>query len=1733
MGLLWFVLPPALILVAPLVARRYPRLAVNPLALTLASALIASGGVYALASYSERWRGRTEVVWLGIDAPGAGADARLGGDPGGFTLGWPSGHAWPEVTIRAANGKARITVHGGGGLVEAGEKAVNGRDLALGSDLAIDAFRIRVVDPWLGRMRAEIRLLSPATAAGAGWLSRVRNWWAGTDPALAEFPVSRPRSGVLPVAPLVARRVMELRRGGEADDLQRALALEQWASRLALALGTQGALRVLVDRPTETGIEEGLPLPLTVTVRWPQRVLRAQVFERDQKLYVSFLPPWRTTSPMPPRAKPDAAIPLVITPDPRPGDIVFDLPFGRGVQDLRLSATIVKHPTGGDVFEGAPKPDATLMVPPGSGRVAEARHYFTERVQSTTCVAAQPVQPCIGLARDIVQPAPIVEVLVVALMGLAAAVWLIGPLLQRVPISAWAVAVVLAAVWNLFAVRLLLALRYGLDPAGLDAMAVGGVAMASGALVLVPACLAGTVILYRERFVVRTAVQQRSRFWWLAGALVVSVLAALVESRRIRALWPNLPAEFDNGVPSGLLVLAALLLAAGVLGIIHQLLLDGAEQSRWRWTSANHMPLSALRWLTDLWRESRDLRHSGRFWLIPALALWTTIAVMAIGFRALAGAVGETKLLTEFLFPIVIGTGCVLFWVAALQAFKPGTNYKRQPLPAGRELVFPAIAFVAIPAMVPVFLGDSGGLFSMLGLFVPLGLLLAFSRHPRFGAAVLGGCAVIVVALSLTIRHVSNLPARAISLSERGAARVTAYVHGNDVQRMLPMARVLSDAGDGLPAGALRGALEHPWETRAIVYRAGWVGPGYGLAPNRRSEVPQSVLQYDSTFSFFVAGDFGLLGGLGLFLLYCCPLAAVLIAARRRVDAGHVVAIVGCAWLLNEAVVHAAVNLGAIPFTGRNLPLLSVNSSADLLRWTTTFWLVLLGMLWRTTGSEFLFSDDVAPITADPQPPQRSAGIASSLDRPEIAYGGVAVGVVPAPVAGVLNRVRQWQLVRVVPAPVTAVAVSTAVVLLTLVVAPGARVLRQHTELGDPFDWTPFFREVQRYLDEGLLKWDASTWTLDASPLAERGVRLDGTSLLEQEIARFNALPRDEKAELPASVAAQLSRVRTVQDYDTVIEQLRRLDATRPPRPNVLFQVVRQTIVRDDGREQVIEFPRVDSASNTSVSFAADTDVEMIPSVRLRDRRERGRVVPGRTVVGSAWVSGRWQALYEIGSPLPWAEALRNAVEAEWGRRDRTDTRQRFESLTIEEGLQTAATNFVAVNGRSRHTQLLAGGMHAGDPYKALPPRVALTILTLPNGEVLASGGWPRMTAARGWRGSSAGLLPPASWLSTRAPGPIAYRYAGDRNFDPIEMGSATKPLWAAAALRVHPQIRQLRTRGPAGREREVFGIPVEREDARGWTVPPAADWVGFQQYLARSDNRYHVRLGFLALAEVQQGRFAEDGTSTSALESIAVRGGEPAPWRRVPRFVPEIGFSRQQPQRMQDLNRTHLAREIRQMFGVSVEPGDYDGRRRSLWTLNEEDDRFGAPRGALSQRFAQISPSLPHLALHRVRRPREFVSLLLGGDENRWSNVDFAAAFGTVVTGHPVIPHIVPGRTSPWSGRTTFPETAALLRPGLADTIRDGTATRALQATGALQWMRSMNLTAYAKTGTLSTDGGRTETSRLVIALVRWSNEKEGRVAQGLVLSLVVERASAGVAAAWLSEFIADNRTELARHLQ
>lgn len=434
---------------------------------------------------------------------------------------------------------------------------------------------------------------------------------------------------------------------------------------------------------------------------------------------------------------------------------------------------------------------------------------------------------------------------------------------------------------------------------------------------------------------------------------------------------------------------------------------------------------------------------------------------------------------------------------------------------------------------------------------------------------------------------------------------------------------------------------------------------------------------------------------------------------------------------------------------------------------------------------------------------------------------------------------------------------------------------------------------------------------------------------------------------------------------------------------------------------------------------------------------------------------------------------------------------------------------------------------------------MALAVLNF-EGEVLALGGYPRMTAGNEWRGDvKDGWLPSSDWIEQEAPRSLRSFFAGDRNFDRMVVGSASKPMWAEAVLSVHDYLdKELAVNGPKQLESQVFGIDIE---GAPWEVGESK-WTNFTQFLTHSDNRYQVRLGFLGLAVGNGAHIQDDGISPSMNESM--NGGKTV-WGKYPKFQGTIAFSRNKPRDMTGLADTPLARNFERMFAIVVGPKRY-GDRYSFWTKNEMDDRDSGDasagqkgRASATRLFAPISPERVDLNLDEIKDPRSYVTLLLGGGSNRWANVDLAAAFGTCLTGRPLVAHMVRNNlpfdyfdnNDDPEARKQFAAIAAKVRPGLEQVVVSGTAAERLGAKTFLSSLKNKGYRLYAKTGTLHS-GGTHDMSRIILAIVKWKSEGKGEVESGLIFSLVSERADTGDATKWLGEFLDSYQKEVNRIL-
>jgi len=1637
------------------------------------------------------WPEAYRIAWLGVSTK---ANNRLviGGPSENSVCGWPNEALAPAMSIVVQPDKSGVMfVEGGGAFVfvrgaEGGGtwEPVNGLELKAGEDSVFEdaltrrryVFCVRP-DGWL-MSNIRFRLTIHAEGPQRHLLADVPLRCSGGD------------GNVTGLAPL-----LELSTATLGGTLAERIALRTWAGGLRIFVPRSRADPVRVIEPEATA-KVSIPLPCETIVRWAgNSPVKAALRFNEGVIKCDFLRPWWWTSPLPPRT--DTAYPMVtLCAQPQPKDHAFLLPLGRMTAAMRVDRELrVDDSNKLALLEPISTSSVTLI--PTDAFAPPVTWSNEQTVISKTTVSAGDYDFDLGIIYDLPGFLGLVGCALPAFGIFLFALWITNARMGVVEESRAAAFGLALSLWVFLCVRLLLALRYALEPAHVDRVAVEGVITAYLGLTGVPALV---LLFARLAFLkVEPSPDDRGPRLLVVGLGAAWLGAIVMTWWFVGYLWPSWPVD-------GWRFAGAIAMAAGLGAILCGMLdynayigrSDGLRRILVGWCR----PIVSV--LGRLWQRIFDEGKG----LMSLIVVVVTLIVACSAF-GVAFTIGSTREASE---EILIPVGCiwlpVVFWLVgqARAAANPDRVGPRTSILFGLVILF----VVAPIAMQVVLSRDAGTAYAAFAAFFSLACVLWVMRPRRLGWAVL---ATIVILTGAMVVAAYKTPAAFDRLGEAGI-RIRSFVRGDELQIEYLFGRGIpaNENASGVKADKILNVRQHTWENFALAHEGGGFGMGFGEAPVRRSHVPMQTVQCDSVFSFYVLSEHGLAGGLALLLASLAPLFYLLRAARPRFDVGFGIAFVVAGAFVIETFTQAAMNLGLLPFTGRNLPMLAVISPTDLAKWTLLFAVAVRALFLRYDRDGSL-NPDAVPLSS----PENGSAFESALP--------------------------------------TLVAVGLPIILVGLVVWADVRRIADK-ELDNPFTWDKLEAQVRELQKRGYVGVDSEKHTLvyNEAPPNQRRLNLDDNRLLLQEIERFNQLPEEERYQERGiqDFRHKLEGLADTRGYDTLMDELRKKSSarkiqTRPP----VFEMHFVADPRDEDERQVSKSHRVSASKdgeigeweirangdfNSQLHFKRTPQQTQLPELEWRGSRRTG------LLLGPAWAMGKNVIAYDPDAPVPWLAQLAEALRQEWSRIG-ADAGTRFKRLTLSPDLQDVALDFVARKGRAHHADLLAAATQrkSSDVWELrerIPPRVALSILNLApkeRGEVVALGGWPRTTSRPFWQKSNSGeWLPPAQWLEKNAPESLKRRYLGDRNFDLMLMGSASKPIFAAAALAAQPGLdKRLHTKGGEDHVDELFGTKVaDRAWNESWHGGPEP-WRNFDNYLAYSDNRYHIRLGFLALAERDGDTIAKAApvqSSVVSLDSSPIHH----PWLAFPKFPPLIGLSQGFPTRIEKLNETQLAAQLKAFFPIGITTGELRRTRLSFWTGNEGHDVSGPKTtdGPLGSAFDRISPQAVRFDLDRVGTTRGYIMVLLGGLTNTWANVDFAGAFGTTVLGRPVVPHIIAGDQPPKpAARKEFVSIAERLRPGLKGVVRIGTASRyfANGKESLLDRWTARGYELYAKTGTLEEDDvTKRKTSRLVFALVRWNRSKPAEVQSGLVFSLVTEHAATGTATSWLHEFIANNDAQI-----
>ena len=1628
-----------------------------------------------LVTTSHAWRNGTEIAWTGIEAP-PGKSLTIGGSFGGDVIGWPNGKHWPLFEVKGTQGSSSVllSVTRSLAFLESNGRPLTGKPLRDGLKSGDYTFRVR--PRWFGLAAPLVEIED----SSGNKLAEFRLAWAG-------------RHRVLRLDHLLRRDIMALRASTQADK-ERALGLERWArTSSVLFLHKEAWFAHAEDQPHEIH----LPVPEVITIRWPGRSsLRLRLMcDTNNSLRASFLPPFRHASPLPPKLpyqREDGTLRLLVAADPLLDQAVFLIPAGGRYRMCRQEIAIA--PETGTIWPvvkpGTSEPSKTAAPNP----VSRTRDASRGIIAKTT---VYPGKNAPGLELSLVRDLPSLWLLMLGvLLAWLAMVWAARLLRPGVsPRTFTAMTGVTAAVWSILLYRLVLSLRYCLRPSELDRLAINGQINALVALALFPSLL---LILMTIGSTARRYPQFKTTA--ISRFLVLLTILSVVEFFLVKKLWLTAP---HSGFPflPGLLPLIVLVvfqfrrpLLEKALGFYEAIVIAGAPQF---WASV-------------------ESQQSGRKKFPSPEVLFVCIvvilgSVLLLLFRVVDPVFGF-RILSEIVAPLLIVWILAALLIGALEkaAFDTGAWQT-----ASKRFVRISTRMVPLLVMIvlePVIVGDVGATLGSLAVLIPVVIVLLLSARNRIALVATGFLTVLFLFLVLAFsfpEHLSHLPGSKVL----GQLTNRALVHKKGIEVLRELIRhpiLQDDSSPAAPSVILANAVQHTWQNKAMAHEGGMWGLGFGRGPARLSAVPMATVEYDSVFSTFVVAEMGHAGGLLLLLLYALPLAWVLWWAHPRFDSGAAFATVVTTTLFLEAATHAAMNYGILPFSGRNLPLLAVNSKTDILKWLILITFGLHALLWRGLDSDV--------DTRETNVPGRI------LNRP----------TAPAFVFGFL------------------------IILVVVGIARSGLRIIQDSSLDRPYSDRPIFESVQELIDQGRLVVDQKTKKIEISNDLVR----NGMSWLEQDVAFFNSLSEEERligvrSPRTLELARKLGRVTTLENYDSLMRQFQAVFAAgdRMDRP-CLFRLTQRTLEDPTTAElktTLVLQPNFDAGSSTSLQIPQQP--EDIPHLQAWDSR-KGQY---RLVSGPSWVMGHWRtASADIGWSIGELDRIAAALEPAWHEIGSETVRDKISTLSIDLQLQEVLVRYCRAMGRELHGRLLA----RRNRWTKAPPRVALTILNGLTGEVLATGGWPR--SARGWRWQTVSsgkslpdeVVPSTVWLSSWAPRFLRSRYQGERSFDRMVLGSSAKPFTALTALLVHPRLGvNLRVAGPArisnrngiGGETSVFGIHIAD---KGWSVHSSGGTRhprDFPSYLTFSDNRYQVYLGFLGLAKDGNDTpagIALGSVSRGKWEATVFLDGGKHPINRVPLFPHMLVFGPGRPRRLDNLDKTALAQEYAHVFGVAIRK-DQRPRLFSLWTGDRADDLEPlSPNATWARHLRDRTPAGTNLALDTIKNPRQWVSFLMGGASNLWTNVELAAGFSTVVLGQPVTAHML--RTEPTSPkhRMDLINAAREVREGLAGVVARRGATAfsifrkrypAPKRNGkrtAVEVLKTLRVSAYAKTGTLRVLPNRPESSRFLLTLVRWENKSQNIPRSAITFSFFVENGGMGRATRWAARFLVQHEDLINRLL-
>ncbi len=1050
-------------------------------------------------------------------------------------------------------------------------------------------------------------------------------------------------------------------------------------------------------------------------------------------------------------------------------------------------------------------------------------------------------------------------------------------------------------------------------------------------------------------------------------------------------------------------------------------------------------------------------------------------------------------------------------------------------------LLLPTLAYGALALIVV----DSGFLIYSLPIII-LAVIVTWraSRWVSFAMVALLGLSFFLVLKTSLFTHsvAAMLPDSAIEYRYL-AYQDPGYLQEAALEKTIGQGQTCLSGSDA--ARRIFGINEHFWTMFHYAAR-GSAGTGYGGAPIERVPFANGIAQSDNTYSIYIMSEHGSRGAIAVLGLYLfLSLLLIFILTQHMADDPLPTLLVGgvALTILVSALYHAAGNVGAVPFTGKNLPLLGLNSLADVL---------LVGVLLALAFSVIGYGQKDLPTA--------QLGVLSTFSRSNIlnlwllfiglllilSFAAVVLQTLKASnnkaYQGDYNLDRFMQFARdqiaqgnitldpntsQIPPPSNVPGLGEGQYLRLLVdqfnhATPEEKQSGKYffrarnltldedlygsTSAHDRYNETVldidpnYFRRPSPFTDK--LSWRGGIVSRDAVDEEQDYLSGEGLSLfLRHVIDSDNPIPAvGDKADISLPDQGVSSSL-TEQSFSRYFRVLRTAGKDTDPLFD-LYAIERDAVLEPHAAQVYVNGQPV--RDKTRLEPGDIVAVKSSPATGEHDLVFSYQKGHSGQFTQYHWVNGRNEYSYPMGETLALARPIVEAVNGEVSRLEQNNQNAEAKQLSST----PLALSISAALNRRLYQALSQEGEDLWreiNKKNGLKPRLAVTAMNPETGEILALASWPSMDPNP--RPSEQEKSDPSSYTNlARRRDAESARLLPNHNFTLHVLGSATKPFIAGAAASAFPELLSLKVNHESEIYEEVLGVPTKP----AWRASGGGliDWSTF---LRRSDNYYAVNIGFFGLTKPgDNGKLSLNGPVIS--QSYEINNQR---YNRQPDFG---GRATRGSGEMLGLEYSPLAGKLGELFGIQYSGPDADPIT-SVWQQAQQAHLLPEAGAAVNS----ISPEMPNLKLNNIRDARDFVMICLGGKTNLWSNVKSAEAFSRLVTGKRVnatmmkVPSDAPPRFEALDA--SYAPVRPLLLKALEEVALSGTADalagKIRSINGARGGSDGRRFAIFAKTGTLRGLSSRND-SNFIFAAGLW-NEKTMQLDDSVVLSIYIEKGNSG----------------------